>query len=229
MVFWQTARVRKQARPDVRTPTTRAAGLADLEIVVDTREKYPWTFRSQQVTTARRALSCGDYGVNVGDQLIAVVERKTVPDLVSSLMNGSLRYRLAELAALPRAAVVVDERYSELMRIRTVRPAAALDALAEVQVRWSGVPIVFCETRSLAEEWAYRYLAAAHQWALTELAVPARLPHAVPELDGAAAAPTPSTAEVRAWARAVGIEVPDRGRLRPDIWAAYAAATRPVS
>jgi hypothetical protein len=30
-------------------------------------------------------------------------------------------------------------------------------------------------------------------------------------------APEPSTAEVRTWARANGIPVPDRGRLRPEI------------
>jgi hypothetical protein len=43
----------------------------------------------------------------------------------------------------------------------------------------------------------------------------------VTELDQAAPAPEPSTAEVRAWARAVGLQVPDRGRLRPDIWQAW--------
>lgn len=35
------------------------------------------------------------------------------------------------------------------------------------------------------------------------------------------AAPQPSTAEVRAWARTVGLPVPDRGRLRPEIWQAW--------
>jgi hypothetical protein len=29
-VFWQSPRTRKQARPDVRTPTARAAGLAEI-------------------------------------------------------------------------------------------------------------------------------------------------------------------------------------------------------
>lgn len=224
VVFWQTSRVRKQARPNVRTPTARAAGIDGLEIAVDTRERYPWTFRTQQVITTRRALPCGDYGVTAGDRLVAVVERKSVPDLVSSLMNGTLRYRLADLATFPRAAVVVDDRYSQLMTITTARPATVLDALAEVQVRWPTVPIVFCETRALAEEWSYRYLAAAQQWALTELAVPERIHDAVPDLDGAAPAPEASTAEVRAWARAGGLDVPDRGRLRPEIWAAYRAA-----
>jgi hypothetical protein len=31
-------------------------------------------------------------------------------------------------------------------------------------VRYPNVPIVFCETRKLAEEWVYRYLAAALVW-----------------------------------------------------------------
>ena len=41
------------------------------------------------------------------------------------------------------------------------------------------------------------------------------------ELDQAAAPLEPSTAEVRAWARAAGLTVPDRGKLRPDIWDAW--------
>jgi hypothetical protein len=33
--------------------------------------------------------------------------------------------------------------------------------LATLQVRYPGVPVVFCENRKLAEEYAYRFLAAA--------------------------------------------------------------------
>ena len=34
-VFWQAPRTRKQARPNVRTPTARAHGIAELQILVD--------------------------------------------------------------------------------------------------------------------------------------------------------------------------------------------------
>ena len=100
------------------------------------------------------------------------------------------------------------------------------DGLAELQIRWPNVPIVFCETRQLAEEWTYRFLAAVHAWAETEQATVAKLtPHGVAgaptELDQAATPLEPSTAEVRAWARATGLTVPDRGKLRPDIWDAW--------
>ena len=168
MVFWQSPRTRKQARPDVRVPKARAAGIADLEIVVDARERYAYHFAGQQVRTVRRALPCGDYAVAAGGKLVAAVERKSLADLVSSLSNGRLRFALGELAALPRAAVVVEDRYSKVFSQDRVRPALVADGLAELQVRWPTIPIVFCETRKLAEEWTYRYLAAAHAWAEAE-------------------------------------------------------------
>jgi hypothetical protein len=38
------------------------------------------------------------------------------------------------------------------------------------------------------------------------------------------AAAGPSTAAVRTWARSAGLSVPDRGRLRPEIWSAWQEA-----
>jgi hypothetical protein len=230
-VFWQSPRTRKQARPNVTTPTARGAGIAGLETIVDTREQYPYRFTGQQVTPVRRALPCGDYGITVDGMLIAAVERKSLPDLVSSLLNGSLRYALGDLAALPRAAVVVEDRFSQVFKLDRVRPAVVADGLAELQVRWPAVPIVFCETRQLAEEWTYRYLAAAHAWASTETAVTARI-GAGPDPTATAsapAAPEPGTSEVRAWARTAGLTVPDRGRLRPEIWQAWRGAHPPTT
>lgn len=223
-VFWQSARSRKQARPNVRTPTARAHGIADLQIIVDAHERYPYRFRTQQADVVTRALPSGDYGLLADGQLVASVERKSLPDLVSSLTGGKLRYQIADLAALPRAAVVVEDRYSALFKLDRVRPAVVADGLAELQIRWPNVAIVFCETRALAEEWTYRFLAAAHTWAITEHEAIHRISGTridVTVLDGSAAAPEPSTAEVRTWARAAGLSVPDRGRLRPDIWQAW--------
>lgn len=225
MVFWQSPRTRKQARPNVRTPTARAAGAeADFEIVVDAHERYAYRFSSQQVSTVERALPAGDYGVTVDGRLVASVERKSMSDLVSSVSSGRLRFALGELAALPRAAIVVEDRWSQIFKNEYVRPAVIADSLAELQVRWPSVPLVYCENRALAEEWTYRFLAAARQWALDEDAVGARLRRVVPASTPVADAPTApevTTAEVRAWAREHGVAVPDRGRLRPEVWQRY--------
>jgi len=221
MVFWQSPRTRKQARPDVRLPTARAAGIAALEILVDAHEKYAYGFAGQQVRTVKRSLPCGDYAVSLDGKLVAAVERKSLGDLVSSLTSGRLRFALGELAGLPRAAVVVEDRYSQVFVQDRIRPALVADGLAELQVRWPTIPIVFCENRKLAEEWTYRYLAAAHAWASTELGALARIGTGSDGTEGAPPAPVPSTAEVRAWARAGGLDVPDRGRLRPEVHQAW--------
>jgi hypothetical protein len=166
MIFWQSPRTAKQARPAVPLPTARASGQV-IEIVVDSGEKYPWTFGHQQASTRRQRLPVGDYAVLRDDVVLAAVERKTVDDLVSSLLSGRLTYALAELSALPRAAVVVEDRYSRIFAHEHVSGAAAAEALAQAQARFPQVPIVFCETRPLAQEWAYRWLGAC----LTELDV----------------------------------------------------------
>lgn len=231
MVFWQSPRTRKQARPDVSLPTARAAGVVELEIVVDAHERYPYKFGGQQVRTIRRGLPCGDYAVALHGRTVAAVERKSLEDLVCSLTAGRLRFALGELAALPRAAVVVEDRYSQVFALDRVRPAVVADGLAELQVRWPAIPIVFCENRKLAEEWTYRYLAAALTWAADEGAALSRiglteapLATATPSGPPSGPPPGPSVAEVRAWARSRGIEVPGRGRLRPEVHEAWRAA-----
>lgn len=218
MIFWQSARTAKQARPAVSLPTARAAGQV-LEIVVDSHERYAWKFEQQQATTVRQALPAGDYAVAVDGNVIAAVERKSLADLVSTLTTGKLRYLLADLAAVPRAALVVEDRWSSVFKLDRVRPAVVADGLAEAQVRFPKVPIVFCETRKLAQEWTYRFLGAAvahhHTDEHGETRV-AELPDA-----GPVPPPEPTTAEVRRWALANGHEVSDRGRLRPEIWDVY--------
>ncbi len=163
VIFWQSPRTARAARPGVRVPGRRAGGLEQLTILVDTRERYPWRFgRQQAVSTERRALPAGDYAVEApGGELAAVVERKTLADLAGSLVDGSLGYLLAELDALPRAAVVVEDRYAGVFKLEHVQPGFVADLLGALAVRYPAVPIVFCDTRPLAQEWAYRYLGAA--------------------------------------------------------------------
>jgi hypothetical protein len=76
------------------------------------------------------------------------------------MMAGRMKFLLAELAAQPRAAVVVEESYSMIFKHPYVTGSVAAERLAELQAQFPAVPIVFCETRPLAEEWTYRWLGA---------------------------------------------------------------------
>jgi hypothetical protein len=171
-IFWQSARTTRQARPGIRVPRRRAAELAQLTILIDTRERYPYKFAQQQASTERRALPAGDYGIAHDGQIVAAVERKTLEDLVHRLIDGQLTYAIAEMATLPHAAVVVEDRYSSLFKLEHTQPGFVTELLAALTVRYPTVPIHFAETRPLAEEWTYRYLGAALAYAHADASAP---------------------------------------------------------
>jgi len=163
-IFWQTASTTRKTRPGMRLPTRRsAAGV--LEIVVDTRERYAWKFERQQAVLAKRALVVGDYAVEVDGVVVGVVERKKLRELATNTVDGSLLLRLGELATARRAAIVVEDRWADVFRLTYVAPSMVAEMLAAAQVRYPNVPIVFCETRPLAQEWTYRFLGAAASFA----------------------------------------------------------------
>ncbi|WP_440712410.1 ERCC4 domain-containing protein [Gordonia sp. FQ] len=205
VIFWQSRLTAKQARPQVALPTARAHGEV-LDIVVDSGEKYAYGFGHQQATTSKRKLPIGDYAVFDDDHLVAVVERKSMGDLTGSLMNGRLNYALAELSGQFRAAVVVEASYSQVFKQEFAAGSVIAEAVAEAQIRFPAVPIVFCDNRKLAEEWAYRWLGAAlHEWRQrqgTDVVVATIAP-----------GPEASPKQIRVWAAARGLDVPAKGRI----------------
>jgi len=162
-IFWQTRKVVGTARPGARIPGRRISDMdAPMTVLVDTRERYPYRFARQQATVEHAALGAGDYAVRTADGgIIAAVERKALADLASGLNNGTLVFELGKLAALRRAALVVEDRYASLVKLPHAPGGFLADMLARVQVRYPEIPIVFLETRALAEEWTYRWLGAA--------------------------------------------------------------------
>jgi hypothetical protein len=170
-IFRQTPKAARGAGPGVRRPRRRAAGLDDLAVVIDTRERYPYRFVGRPVTTSRSALPAGDYAVMVGDAVVAYVERKTGDDFRTSLTDGSLAFLMAELATFPAAAVVVEDRHSSMLRSEYVQPGWLAELVGRLQVRHPAAPIVFCEAREFAEEWTCRFLGTAY----AELGIPMRI------------------------------------------------------
>lgn len=159
-VWWQTQKTVQAANPGARVPRGRAAGR--LTIAVDTREKYGWRFANRVVTVERRALAAGDYAVLAEGRIVAVVERKTLENLATSLSDGSLAFQLQRLAEQDHAAaVVVEGDYPDLFRTQPRRGSWLADMLGRLAVRYLEVPIVFAGSRRFAEEWAYRFLGAA--------------------------------------------------------------------
>ena len=159
-IFWQTQSAARLANPGGRVPRGRAIDL--LEVMVDSRERYPYKFSGHPVSTRRVGLPAGDYSVlDDSGQFLATVERKTLEGLATSLSDGTLAFQLQRLSEVRRAAVVVEADYPDLLRQHSGRAAWLADMLARLQVRYGEVAVVFASSRRFAEEWTYRFLAAA--------------------------------------------------------------------
>lgn len=159
-IFWQTQKAAKAANPGARIPRARAVP-GGFQVAIDTRERYPYRFAGRGVSAERAALSAGDYAVMAEGEPIATVERKTLENLASSLSDGTMAFQMQRLSEMSSAAVVVEGRYSALFKLKHISGAWLGDMLARLQVRYPEVQVVFADSRKFAEEWTYRFLAAA--------------------------------------------------------------------
>lgn len=137
-------------------------GQDDIEIVVDSAERYPWNFPG--ATVRRRRLPVGDYALIHDERPLAIVERKTLENLLGDFAElKGLHQQLAELAAWPHAALVIEAQYADFGnpdKIGRWTAAHLLRVLGELPALFPNVQCVFAGNRKLANVWAQRWFAA---------------------------------------------------------------------
>ena len=135
----------------------------ELHVVIDSHERYPWKFAGARVS--RRALPAGDYAVESGDRILALVERKTFDNLLADFGQVAVLHQaLTDLSSVPAAAVVVEAQYADFADPRRLTgrwPAAhAVRVLAELSAVHPSVPIVYAGTRAQANQWCLAFFRA---------------------------------------------------------------------
>ena len=147
---------RSRSKVELAAPET-------LSIAIDSAERYPWRFPGASVT--RRRLPVGDYALEVGARVVAVVERKSYDNLLADLgAVQALHQVLADLAGHESAALVIEAQYGDFLDERRLAgrwPASFLArVLAELTALHPRLPIVFAGSRKLANLWTERFFAA---------------------------------------------------------------------
>ncbi len=156
-IFWLTQRSIEQHRPSFKLISRST----DTEMVVrvHSNEKYPWRFPG--AVTERGVIASGDYALRDGDKVLAVVERKTLDNLLADFGTMPvLHQRLAELAAQANHALVIEASYSDFLNPKKVHhytPAFCAKAIAELYALHPGLRIVFCSSRKVANEWTRHF------------------------------------------------------------------------
>ncbi|MCD6454345.1 MAG: ERCC4 domain-containing protein [Candidatus Aminicenantes bacterium] len=163
-IFWRTEIGLKERRPKVKIYT-----YADkkLNIVKDSNERYGWNFGKNKVLKAK--LPVGDYALMSGDEIIAVVERKTFNNIISEFGNLAVFYqKLAELESYKNSALVIEANYSDFLsskKIKYYTPSFCAKVFAEISALFPNLKIIFAGNRKLAREWTLRFFVAinSHQ------------------------------------------------------------------
>ena len=85
--------------------------MADVKIVVDTREQHPLLKGKE---TIRKALKTGDYSLEGQEHLLSV-ERKSLPDLFGTLGSGHERFKkeLARALNYKYFVILIEGSYSD--------------------------------------------------------------------------------------------------------------------
>lgn len=139
-------------------------GVEGMRVIVDSMERYPWNFPDASVT--RRKLPVGDYALLHEECPHAIVERKTLENLLGDLAElKGLHQQLAELAAWPHAALVVEAQYADFgnpAKIGKWPAAHLLRVLGELPALFPTVQCIFAGNRKLANVWTQRWFAAVH-------------------------------------------------------------------
>lgn len=135
---------------------------ADMDVVIDLQERYPWRF--PEARTARRRLAVGDYALVRDERILALAERKSFENLCSDFgAIRALHHTLSELAAQPRAALVIEAQYGDFLDPARTQPwpaAHTARVLAEISALHPTLPVVFAGNRKLANAWVVRWFTA---------------------------------------------------------------------
>ena len=141
-----------------------------LTIIRDTREQDGFTFPNFRVEDY--GLSVGDYSVKFLTEHIRI-ERKSLPDLISSLTQGRDRFQreMTLIRAFKFRCIVVEGGLVEVIA-GSYRSKATPNSILASCASWSAkyAPIHFCGDRSSAERYCQEFLIQSARAIWTDLA-----------------------------------------------------------
>jgi ERCC4-type nuclease len=137
-------------------------------VLVDTREQQPLSFArfKNWVGGERRAtLNTGDYSVE-GMEGLLTLERKSLPDLIGTLMHGRSRFinECERMTAFKYRAILVEASYEDVksrydhLGFTQAHPNGIAGSIDAVECKF-GIPIIYTSLKKpLAEEKAASWL-----------------------------------------------------------------------
>ena len=139
--------------------------MEDIIVLIDSREQKKWEF--PDAATEIKALKTGDYSI-LGLEDKICLERKSLADMLGtlSLSKGNkphfdrFKRELIRMKDIPHKYIIIESspiRIWKGTRYSNMHPSTILSLLASISVEFD-VHIVFAETKSQAQYYAYKIL-----------------------------------------------------------------------
>jgi ERCC4-type nuclease len=142
-------------------------------VIIDSREQLPYTFErfSNWVgKTVTDGLKTADYSL-IGYESIIAVERKTLCDIVGSLMSGRERFlrEMERLSTFKYKCLVIEATREDLKtpydfaKAVKAHPNGIVGSLDALSVKY-GIPVHYGCNRELSEEYVASFLSKCHAY-----------------------------------------------------------------
>lgn len=136
-----------------------------LKIVVDSREKYPYTFNGEDVELIYDKLDTGDYSLDGLSNHVIIERKMSVSEISQNLINKRFTRELDRMVEIPHCFIICEFSLQNVLDFPTganlppkifkkikISGNFILKRMCEIMRDYPHVHILFCDNRYLAEE-----------------------------------------------------------------------------
>jgi len=142
-----------------------------MNIIIDTREKYPWKFTFNDYITGIKnmKLDAGDYSIAGHEELVSIERKRNVLELADNFVADRFWKAIIRLQEVRHSVIVVEATLDEFYRFPQISsiPANLRDKLQLTpqfliskinEIISDGIPIIFAGNTVYAERFANDFL-----------------------------------------------------------------------
>lgn len=135
-----------------------------MEIIIDTREKYYWTFAEHE--TRIQKLRTGDYTLVDCEDILCIERKMSLMELYGNLTEDRFWDEMERMKEFPYKFIIVEADYSDILAIPyslgvkqdimaklKLSPQFVLKKIGELQVKY-GIHVIFAGDHETAAELA---------------------------------------------------------------------------
>ncbi len=85
-----------------------------MQIIIDTREKYPWLFESTSASVISQKLDTGDYSIEGLEDLLCIERKRNVAELAGNITTARFKNELERMSQFKYKFLILEFDYRHI-------------------------------------------------------------------------------------------------------------------